>query len=416
MDPVLSLLSGIAPLVYLISAVVAHRAQDTRLAMAAVRPAAAIAVGLSLLAAVGVAVDGPSVSPLLGYAGWGLQLRVDALSTTMFVLIASVGAVVLRFGRNYLAGERNQFAFFRDVSLTLAAVLMLVLAGNLGQLVLAWTATSLSLHRLLQFFRHRPAARKAARKKFFVARASDLFVVAGAVTLYLATSTADIGAVVDVARAAVAAGSVPPLLGVSAVLMVLAAATKSAAFPTHAWLLDVMEAPTPVSALLHAGLINAGGFLLIRLSDVILASPTALALLCGVGLVTALFGTLVSATQARVKRALAFSTVGQMGFMLLQCGLGSFTSAAVHLVVHSVYKAHALPRGRKQRRSTARAGERFASARPPLGRLCLRRDAARLGGWRSVGLLARSRAGRIRSRSSDRLQPGAPAPRRERRA
>jgi NADH:ubiquinone oxidoreductase subunit 5 (subunit L)/multisubunit Na+/H+ antiporter MnhA subunit len=116
---------------------------------------------------------------------------------------------------------------------------------------------------------------------------------------------------------------------------------KTAAFPVHGWLTEVMEAPTPVSALLHAGIINAGGVLLIRNAELVQASPGAMAALVMLGGATALFGAIVMLTQSAVKTALAWSTVAQMGFMLLQCGLGLWTLALLHIIAHSLYKAHA---------------------------------------------------------------------------
>ena len=121
----------------------------------------------------------------------------------------------------------------------------------------------------------------------------------------------------------------------------LAAVLKSAQFPFHGWLPDTMETPTPVSALMHAGIINAGGFLIIRFSPLMAKAPHALELLAAVGGFTALFGSLVMITQTSVKRTLAFSTVAQMGFMMLQCGLGAFALALLHIAAHSLYKAHA---------------------------------------------------------------------------
>ena len=121
----------------------------------------------------------------------------------------------------------------------------------------------------------------------------------------------------------------------------VAAVLKSAQFPFHGWLPDTMETPTPVSALMHAGIINAGGFLIIRFSPLMAQAPKALELLAAVGGFTALFGSLVMITQTSVKRTLAFSTVAQMGFMMLQCGLGAFALALLHITAHSLYKAHA---------------------------------------------------------------------------
>jgi NAD(P)H-quinone oxidoreductase subunit 5 len=128
---------------------------------------------------------------------------------------------------------------------------------------------------------------------------------------------------------------------IAALLIVATAMLKSAQLPLHGWLMEVMETPTPVSALLHAGIINAGGFLVLRLADVLLLAKPALDLLALIGGATALFGSLVMLTQTSVKAQLAYSTIAQMGFMLLQCGLGAFSAALLHIVAHSLYKAHA---------------------------------------------------------------------------
>jgi NAD(P)H-quinone oxidoreductase subunit 5 len=136
-------------------------------------------------------------------------------------------------------------------------------------------------------------------------------------------------------------GPLPAALHWAAVLTVIAAALKSAQFPFHGWLIQVMEAPTPVSALLHAGIVNAGAFLVIRMSPVVSYSATALGLLAVIGLITLALAALVMLTQTSVKVSLAWSTTAQMGFMLLECGLGLYSLAMLHLVAHSLYKAHA---------------------------------------------------------------------------
>ena len=141
-------------------------------------------------------------------------------------------------------------------------------------------------------------------------------------------------------------------------MLALAAVLKSAQFPTHGWLTEVMETPTPVSALLHAGVINAGGFLLIRFADVMLLAPGVLAALVMIGGFTALFGSLVMLTQPAVKTSLAWSTVAQMGFMIFECGLALFPLALLHIVAHSLYKAHSFL-------ASGGAVERVAAIRRP---------------------------------------------------
>lgn len=284
-----------------------------------------------------LAADGPGTGPLLGHAGLGPTVRLDVVSVTMLLLVTFIGWVVVRYASTYLDGEDRQGAFTGWLSLTLAAVLLLVTAGNLIQLVAAWIATSLFLHRLLLFYPERPGARRAARKKFITARLGDVALIAAAAMLASTYGTGDLGQILVAARSGEGGGWAIAAAG----LLALAAMLKSAQFPTHGWLTEVMETPTPVSALLHAGVINAGGFLLIRFADVLLLAPGVLAALVIVGGFTALFGGLVMLTQPAVKTSLAWSTVAQMGFMTLECGLALFPLALLHLVAHSLYKAHA---------------------------------------------------------------------------
>ena len=236
----------------------------------------------------------------------------------------------------------------------LACVMLMVTAGNLGLLVIAWIGTSMVLHRLLLFYPDRPAAQRAARKQAIVAWMSDGALLIAALLLWLAHDTGDIGTVL----AEVREHGATPLDLAAAVFLGVAAVLKSAQFPLHGWLTEVMEAPTPVSALLHAGIVNAGGFVLIRFADLMLAAPGVLAALVMVGGLSALLGGLVMLTQPAVKTSLAWSTIAQMGFMLLQCGLGLFALALLHILAHSLYKAHAFL-------SSGGAVERIAAAARP---------------------------------------------------
>jgi NAD(P)H-quinone oxidoreductase subunit 5 len=255
----------------------------------------------------------------------------DALGATMLTLVAFVGAVVLRYSRNYLAGDPRQDRFVRLLSLTLAAILVMVLSSNLLLTGLAWLATGVGLRRLLTFYAARQAARLAARKNLIVSRAADLCLLAACAILYARAGSLDYADLRAMAEPAPAA----------ALLIAAAALLKSAQVPVHGWLLEVMETPTPVSALLHAGIINGGGFVLLRMAGVLDGAPAALALLAIVGAVTAILGSLVMLTQTSVKVSLAYSTVAQMGFMMLEIGLGAYAAAVLHMVAHALYKAHA---------------------------------------------------------------------------
>lgn len=289
-----------------------------------------------MISAVLLVTHGSGDSRLIGAGGLGASIHLDVVSVVMLLLVSFIGWVVIRYTATYLDGEARQGAFTGWLCMTLASVLLLVLSGNLFQLVLAWIATSLFLHRLLLFYPERVAAQRAAAKKFVTARMGDVALVIAAVLLTLAYGTSEIGPILSAARAGTGDG-----LAISAAgFLAVAALLKSAQFPMHGWLTEVMEAPTPVSALLHAGVINGGGFLLIRFADVMLLAPGVLAALVLLGGFTALFAGLVMLTQPAVKTSLAWSTVAQMGFMILECGLALFPLALLHIVAHSLYKAH----------------------------------------------------------------------------
>ncbi|RXH04743.1 NADH-quinone oxidoreductase subunit L [Bradyrhizobium guangzhouense] len=301
--------------------------------------AAAVALVSAIAAVLAVAVYGAGRSPLLGGHGLGLSIQVDALAAILCVLVGFIGFVVVKYSSNYLDGDPGQGRFTRYLLLTLASVLTLLISGNLLFLLAAWIATSLSLGRLLLFYHTRPAAIRAHRKKFVASRLGDGCLAGAIALLYFQFGTLEIPDLAARARSSVDVGS--PAITAAALLIVVTAVLKSAQLPLHGWLIEVMETPTPVSALLHAGIINAGGFLVLRLADVLLLATPALNVLAVVGGITALFGSLVMLTQTSVKVQLAYSTVAQMGFMLLQCGLGAFSAALLHIVAHSLYKAHA---------------------------------------------------------------------------
>ncbi len=295
-----------------------------------------IAILVAAISAALLILRGAGDSRLIGLEGVGLSIRLDAVSAVMLLLVTFIGWVVVRYAATYLDGEARQGAFTGWLCMTLASVLLLALSGNLVQLVLSWIATSLFLHRLLLFYPDRVAARRAAAKKFVTARLGDAALIAAAALLTLAYGTTGIAQILSAARAGTGGG----LAIAAAGFLAAAALLKSAQFPMHGWLTEVMETPTPVSALLHAGVINAGGFLLIRFADVMLLAPGVLAVLVMTGGFTALFGGLVMLTQPAAKTSLAWSTVAQMGFMILECGLALFPLALLHIVAHSLYKAH----------------------------------------------------------------------------
>ncbi|MFN3160086.1 MAG: proton-conducting transporter membrane subunit [Rubinisphaera brasiliensis] len=294
---------------------------------------------LTALAGIGLLATSGPVDHLFGGP---FRLYYDSLSAVVLLLIAFVGLIIVRYSTRYLDGEASQGRFFQWLLFTLGAVSTLVLSGNLIMFTLAWMLTSLGLHQLLTHYSERPWAVWAARKKFLISRLGDLFLLAALGLAWQTFGTLDFsGIFAQCELFRENPSSQPASIGLMAALFVLGAMTKSAQFPFHSWLPDTMETPTPVSALMHAGIINAGGFLVIRLSPLMTLSPAAMACLAAIGGFTALFAGVIMLTQATVKRALAYSTIAQMGFMMLQCGLGAFSLALLHLTAHSLYKAYA---------------------------------------------------------------------------
>jgi NAD(P)H-quinone oxidoreductase subunit 5 len=271
-----------------------------------------------------------------------LGVYFDSLAAVMMAMITFLGLIVLRYSVCYLEGEAHQGRFLKWMAFTLGAVLWLVISRNLVMLTAAWMLTSFGLHQLLTHYENRLRAIWAARKKFLISRLGDAFLlVALGLTFWRFGSTeySVVFAAADTLRTMPDGGGW--MISLIGTLFVLGAMTKSAQVPFHSWLPDTMETPTPVSALMHAGIINAGGFLVIRLSPLVTLSPLALDVLALIGAATALVGGVVMLTQPSVKRGLAYSTIAQMGFMMLQCGLGAFSAALLHIVAHSCYKAHA---------------------------------------------------------------------------
>ena len=267
----------------------------------------------------------------------GMVLRSDTVGVAMLMLVSFVGWVVIRYSEAYLRGDPQERRYIGWLLTTLAAVAVVVIANHLAVLMLAWTATSLALHGLLTFFGDRPVAVAVAHKKFILARCADLAMFGAVVAFGTTFGTLRI----DRIAAEAAAVTLPTGARIGVALVALAALLKCAQLPFHGWLIQVMEAPTPVSALLHAGVVNLGGFVLLRFAPVVDRAIETRVLLVTVGTATAVIAALVMTTRVSVKVSLAWSTCAQMGFMLMQCGLGLWEMALLHLLAHSLYKAHA---------------------------------------------------------------------------
>lgn len=280
----------------------------------------------------------PEIATLARFGPVRLSFRFDMVTALMLLLVSFLGWVIVHYSRRYMAGDVKESYYAGHLLQTLGAVSLLVVTNNLILFLAAWVLTSLSLHGLLTLYPHRQAAMIAAHKKFLASRLGDLTLLSGVLLLGINSGSFEIDKIINYLANSHA---VPLAVHLAAFLLVASAAIKCAQLPLHGWLIQVMEAPTPVSALLHAGVVNLGGFMLIRLAPVINSTPAAQAFLVIIGCLTAVIGSLVMTTRISIKVHLAWSTCAQMGFMLMECGLGLYGLAFLHLLAHSLYKARA---------------------------------------------------------------------------
>lgn len=267
-------------------------------------------------------------------------LYFDRVSLTMLAFISFIALVIYRYSMTYLEGESKQSNFIFTLACAIFSAQALVISGNLILFLLCWISLSLCLHALLEYYPERQRAILAARKKFIISRIGDIFLLLGIIALYSHFNTVDIASLFKLANGALSSTDTF-YFQIAAICIVGAAICKSAQVPFHTWLPDTLEAPTPVSALMHAGIVNGGGYALIRLSPLFTSAELALNIATCVGAATATIGMVVMWTQTSIKKSLAWSTVMQMGFMILQCGLGAYALAFIHILGHGFYKAQA---------------------------------------------------------------------------
>lgn len=271
------------------------------------------------------------------WPGNGSWFSQSPLASIMLLLITLLGMVLGRFSERYLAGDPGQRRFMVWLQVILASVALIAITNHLLVFLVSWVAISVSLHQLLMFFPDRPRAALAAHKKFIFARIAELCLALAFLLLYIQYDTPFIDQILAQVSGAT---EVPAGAQTAAVLMAMAALLKCAQMPFHGWLIQVVESPTPVSALLHAGVVNLGGFLMILMAPLISEVNAAQWLLLAVAGPTAVFASLVMMTRISIKVRLAWSTCSQMGWMLVECALGLYELALLHLVAHSAYKAH----------------------------------------------------------------------------
>ncbi|GAA0546135.1 NADH-quinone oxidoreductase subunit L [Rheinheimera aquimaris] len=265
-------------------------------------------------------------------------LHISAVKVILLALVTLLAVVIWRYSAVALAGETDKPRFMRALAATIAAVVVTLLANHLVLFWLGWIAISLSLQQLLLFYPDRPRAQLAAHKKALSARLGEALLAVAFTLLYLQFDSANIQHIIQHLAGTTTAS---PLVHGAAVLLALVALLKCAQLPLHGWLIQVVEAPTPVSALLHAGIINLGGILLLLFAPLMAISGIASALLLVAALFSTVLAALIMTTRVSIKVRLAWSTVAQMGLMLVEIALGLYTLALLHLLAHSCYKAYA---------------------------------------------------------------------------
>lgn len=272
-----------------------------------------------------------------------LGFYVDRLGAVMLVLVTGIGTLIYLYSVRYMQQESGYARFLATLLLAIAVLLCMVSSANLMMLFVFWQLLTWLLYLLAHRHDHRPTL-LAAFRTFTVLRLADTAFLAGLVLAYALYGTLEFEELF--VRAAAQPVVFSPFPGVAiqgptlvALLIFIGAMGKSAQFPMHLWLPGSLYAPTPVHALLHAGIINAGGFLLNRLAPLYGLSPVTLHVVFLVGMLTAMLGAAMMLTQNDIKKTLGFSTIGQMGYMIMECGLGAFALAVFHLIAHGLFKA-----------------------------------------------------------------------------
>ena len=318
-------------------------------------PAIGLSFVLSVAAFIEVMKNGPFTVSLYrlfqsGSLTIDLTLYVDQLTVLLLLLVTGVSGVVHVYSSRYMIGESRYNRFFAVIALFTFSMILLVMSGNLLMLLISWEVMGICSYLLISHAAERPSACQAATKAFLVNAVADVGFSFGIILTFYTFGTLDIQAIL--AQAEGMQDYTINILGwmgldlhIHPVTLIpfflfMGAMGKSAQIPFHVWLPGAMEAPTPVSALIHAAtMVNAGPFLLVRLSPLIILSPFAMTFILIIGATTAVFAGIVSLTQSDIKKILAYSTMSQIGFMVMACGLGAFSVAIFHLLAHGCYKA-----------------------------------------------------------------------------
>jgi len=303
---------------------------------AEVARAAAAVTGLGFAAAAGLGIATVvSGADAVSVGAGAFMLTLDGLAIVMTLLVLGLSGVIQSFATRYLRGDSRQGWFVITANLLTASTVLMVGAGTVVLFTVAWVAAGISLVLLLNTYPHDRQAKEGVRRTVWRFVVGDLSLLAAAAMLILAG-----GMDLRLAEVGTVLAGMPDLLAAAVgVLLVAAALARSSQIPFHGWLPATLAAPTPVSALMHAGVVNAGAILLIRFSSAIADSTLTMAVVFVAGATTLVYASAVRLIKPDVKGRLVFSTMAQMGFMIMACGLGAFAAAVFHLVAHGLYKS-----------------------------------------------------------------------------
>ncbi|MDZ4856790.1 MAG: NADH-quinone oxidoreductase subunit L [Nitrospirota bacterium] len=318
-------------------------------------PAVLVSWLLSILVFFDVANGHQTSFPLYTWLTSGLLdihigFSIDRLTAVMLLLVTTVSSLVHIYTIGYMRGDPGYARFFSYIALFTFSMLMLVMADNLLQLFVFWEAVGLCSYLLIGHWYEKPAACAAATKAFLVNRVGDFGFMLGLLLVWYSFGSLDYQEIFP--RAHESAADVMNVLGpfggtwdvsvltLICILLFTGAIGKSAQVPLHVWLPDAMEGPTPISALIHAAtMVTAGVFMVARLAPLYNLSPTAMTVVAITGGITMVVGATIALTQTDIKRVVAYSTVSQLGYMVMACGLGAYASGMYHLLTHGAFKA-----------------------------------------------------------------------------
>ncbi len=266
---------------------------------------------------------------------------IDPLSSLMLVIVCTVAFLVMIYTDGYMAHDPGYVRFYAYLSIFSSSMLGLVVSPNLVQIYIFWELVGMCSYLLIGFWYDRPAAADACQKAFVTNRVGDFGLLLGILGLYWATGSFEFGVIGERLESLLNSGALAPgLAALFGILVFLGPVAKSAQFPLHVWLPDAMEGPTPISALIHAAtMVAAGVFLIARMYPVFEHLPSVMTVIAWTGCFTAFLGATIALTQNDIKKGLAYSTISQLGYMVMAMGIGAYSAGLFHLMTHAYFKA-----------------------------------------------------------------------------